>query len=166
MRAAARLATLAVPILLVAAVMLTGAGCKSSPGTHSEPLVTPRSIPVKTPPGATVKPSASASIAPSPQAAAGANTIVMKDNVFEPKDLQAKAGQPFTVMLVNSGLFLHNMRIASAEGNYDASEVISDPQFIEQGKTGSLAWTPPATGTYRFRCDIHADIMSGTITVD
>jgi nitrite reductase (NO-forming) len=98
----------------------------------------------------------------------GTIEVAMKDNLFEPKTISLKAGQTVTFNLTNQGKVIHNMRIADATGNYDGKEsVVSDPELVGAGKTGTLKWTAPAkAGVYKFRCDVHPDQMTGTITVD
>ena len=161
MKAPARLAMFPFTFLFVAAVGALGAGCDSQPESHTV-------LPAKTPPGASVVATAKLAASASPARATPApNTILMKDNFFEPKDLTAKAGQEVTLTLRNTGLVLHNMHIAPLDGNFDSPlSVLSNPEFVTNGKTATLTWTPPSAGTYRFRCDIHPDLMMGTITVN
>lgn len=119
-------------------------------------------------PAVTATPTPSAPASPSAAATPGANTVVMRDNAFEPKELHAAtAGQKVTFTLQNQGLVPHNMRIAPLDGNYDGTQAaVSQPDIILNGKSGSLTWTPAAPGTYKFRCDIHPDQMTGTIVVN
>ncbi len=97
---------------------------------------------------------------------AGALTQNMTDNVFGTKTYTVKVGEAVTFSLVNNGKVLHNMRIADAKGSFDSAQsVVSDPEFVPAGKTGTLTWTPATAGSYNFRCDVHPDQMTGTITV-
>ncbi|MEP7215463.1 MAG: cupredoxin domain-containing protein, partial [Anaerolineaceae bacterium] len=97
---------------------------------------------------------------------AGTFTQLMSDNVFGTKTFTLSIGQPVTFNLVNNGKVVHNMRIADAKGSYDSSQsAVSVPELVPAGKTGTLTWTPTAAGTYDFRCDVHPDQMTGTITV-
>jgi nitrite reductase (NO-forming) len=93
--------------------------------------------------------------------------VVMQDNSFEPADLTATAGEEVTFVLPNEGAATHNMRIADADGEFDTSgSVVSDPELISGGNSGTLTWTPSEPGTYDFRCDVHPVEMVGTITVE
>ena len=127
--------------------------------------------------GMTMTPEASATTAPAatPTAAAttttaapaGSVAVEMKDNLFVTTQYTVKAGEKVTFAITNDGKIPHNMSIAPANGNFDdAAAVTSDPQIIGGGKTGTLVWqAPTAPGTYKFRCDLHPDQMTGTITV-
>jgi nitrite reductase (NO-forming) len=121
------------------------------------------STPAPTTAAPTATPTAAAT---SSGGAAGATAVAMKDNVFETTTLTAKLGQKVTYDVTNDGKVPHNMRIAAADGNYDSPEsVVSVPEIISGGKKGTITWTPSKAGTYKFRCDLHPDQMTGTITV-
>ncbi len=95
-------------------------------------------------------------------------TVEMTDNAFEPDAFTVPAGATVTFELPNLGAVPHNMRVsADLTGDYDSPEsVVSTPQIVSVGSTGSLTWTAPSeAGTYPFRCDIHPVDMVGTITV-
>lgn len=102
-----------------------------------------------------------------PPLSTGTIKIDMKDNVFSPKVFTVKAGDSVTFDAANVGKVPHNIRIAPLDGNYDSPQsVVTDPEIVNAGKSGTLKWTvPTATGTYKFRCDIHPTEMTGTITV-
>lgn len=94
--------------------------------------------------------------------------VEMSDNAFEPNAFAVPAGATVTFELPNVGAVPHNMRVAAdLAGDYDSPEsVVSTPQIVSVGSTGTLTWTAPAeAGTYLFRCDIHPVDMTGTITV-
>jgi plastocyanin len=100
--------------------------------------------------------------------------IVMGDNFFEPTDVTVLAGEEATFALTNEGATIHNMHIASVDGEYaDAvcesggEEPCSDPDAIPGGSTGTLTWDVPADAAgaqVPFRCDFHSE-MTGTISV-
>ena len=91
--------------------------------------------------------------------------VVMKDNLFEPNAFTVKSGERVTFNLRNTGTAVHNMRIADAAGSYDGSgSVASDGGFITGGKTAKLEWAAARASTYKFRCDVHPDQMTGTIS--
>ena len=97
----------------------------------------------------------------------GTLKVTMKDNLFEPRAIAAKAGQTVTFDISNAGKAIHNVRIADAAGSYEsAASVVSDPELISPGKTGKLTFKAATTpGTFKFRCDVHPDVMTGTIVV-
>ena len=99
-------------------------------------------------------------------AGSGPVKVEMSDSIFTPSVLQVAAGQAVTFSLPNLGKLPHNMRIADASGSYDDGKAtVSDPEIINAGKTGTVTWTPKSAGTYQFRCDVHPDVMKGTIVV-
>jgi nitrite reductase (NO-forming) len=113
----------------------------------------------------TASPTAAATTAPA-NGATGAVAFSMKDNTFPVSKLTAKVGEKLTLNITNEGAVPHNVRIAGADGKYDAKDsVVSSPEIITAKKTGTLTWTPPKAGTYKFQCDLHPDQMTGTITV-
>jgi nitrite reductase (NO-forming) len=124
---------------------------------------------------ATTPPAAATTAAPSPTATTPAGTapangdsnkVAMKDNVFETPTLTAKLGQKIVYNVTNDGKVPHNMRIAAADGNFDSPEsVVSAPEIVSAGKAATVTFTPTKAGTYKFRCDLHPDQMTGTITV-
>ena len=92
--------------------------------------------------------------------------VEMDDNVFIPDTFTVKAGSVVNFQLDNIGNLPHNMRIADLAGSYDG-DTVSDPELLSGGQTGVLTWeVPDATGTYKFRCDVHPVEMVGTITVE
>lgn len=96
---------------------------------------------------------------------ADANTIVMRDNLFEESEVTVKAG-PITFSVPNEGKVPHNMRIADASGSYDSDEgTVTAPEIVMPGKTGTITFEPARPGIYKFRCDLHPVQMTGTITV-
>jgi nitrite reductase (NO-forming) len=99
--------------------------------------------------------------------AGGTTTVTMTDSKFEPKAFTVKAGSSVTFETPNKGKLPHNMRIATLAGDYSSPQsVATTPEIVNGGATGKLTWTAPsATGTYKFRCDVHPADMTGTITV-
>ena len=94
--------------------------------------------------------------------------VVMKDNSFTPRDMNVAAGAKITFELPNDGKAIHNMRIADAGGSYEgAASKVSDPELIQAGKSGKLTWDVPNTVgvSYKYRCDIHPDVMVGTLAI-
>ncbi|MGE3077159.1 MAG: cupredoxin domain-containing protein [Dehalococcoidia bacterium] len=101
------------------------------------------------------------------QADPGNIVIKMYDSNFKPADLTVTAGETVTFQLPNIGQLPHNMRIATPEGVYRDSTWVSTPEIINPERTGTLTWEAPADpGKFKYRCDIHPDVMVGTITVE
>lgn len=117
-----------------------------------------------TTPPATEAPATTTPVVSAPTSDAGGTTVTidMNDNFFEPKNVVVPAGQLITFQLVNEGKIPHDFAVANADGSYgnDASDL------VKGGKDTTFQWQAPgAPGTYNFRCNIHAQQMEGTITV-
>jgi len=109
-------------------------------------------------------------------AGGGASAITMGDNFFEFEGEQkpaipVTAGEEVTFELTNQGSAIHNMHVAGG-GEYDTDfcapsddDPCSDPQLIRGGGGGSIAILIDEPGAYDFRCDFHAQQMTGTIEV-
>jgi plastocyanin len=101
-------------------------------------------------------------------APAGSTLVVsMQDNSFDPDAYIVASGANVTFDLTNNGNAIHDMHIAGPGGDYDSdAAVVSDPDQMSGGDTGTLAWQAPAgPGEIDFRCDFHPDQMTGVITV-
>ncbi len=89
---------------------------------------------------------------------ADAIEMVMTEFAFAPADLQAPAGQPIVIDLVNEGAVEHNLTIDDAGASAD----------LAAGESGSVSFEGLAAGSYRFYCSIpgHAEAgMEGTLEV-
>ncbi len=92
--------------------------------------------------------------------------VSMGDNFFEPNELEVEAGQTFRIKLTNDGEFIHNLRIAGADGDFDTEDdLVSTPKFQKGGESGELVGQIDEAGVYRFRSDSQSTEMVGTITV-
>ncbi|MCH7523332.1 MAG: cupredoxin domain-containing protein, partial [Chloroflexi bacterium] len=90
----------------------------------------------------------------------------MGDHFFEPSELEVEAGQTFRINLTNAGEFIHNLRIAGADGEYETGDdLVSTPKFQTGGETGELVGQIDKPGVYSFRSDSQSTEMTGTITV-
>jgi plastocyanin/heme-degrading monooxygenase HmoA len=104
----------------------------------------------------------------SPPPSDGVVTISMGDNFFDPNEITVAAGSEVEIDLTNNGAAIHNMRIAGEDGQYNTDDdVVSDPEVISGGQTGTVVWTAPSSaGEIIFHCDFHPTDMIGTITVE
>jgi plastocyanin len=100
---------------------------------------------------------ASGSLGPPPTAPPGGAVIVAHDLAFDRTRLEARAGMAFQLLVDNRDSAPHNVTILDANGG---------PTFVGETFGGPASRTyaipPLAAGTYRFRCDVHAD-MTGTL---
>ncbi|MBI2913559.1 MAG: cupredoxin domain-containing protein [Chloroflexi bacterium] len=91
--------------------------------------------------------------------------VTMGDGFFEPKELTIDADQKFRINLVNSGKFVHNLRIAGPDGQYETDDDLVSPDLRKTGDTGELVGQLDEPGTYAFRDDFNRSLMTGTITI-
>ncbi len=97
--------------------------------------------------------------------------IVMTDNKFDPTELTVPADTDVSIPVENHGAAIHNVHVATADGNYPAAfctaggeTPCSDAARINGGGAGVLSFNLPA-GDYPFRCDFHPVEMTGTLKV-
>ena len=92
--------------------------------------------------------------------------VSMGDNFFEPSELEVGAGQTFRINLTNDGEFIHNLRIAGPDGEFETEDdLVSTPKFQTGGETGELVGQIDEPDVYSFRSDSQSTEMVGTITV-
>jgi uncharacterized cupredoxin-like copper-binding protein len=91
----------------------------------------------------------------------------MTDNVFSQTEFTLKAGEKFRFNLANNGAFVHSMRIAGPDGEFNTDDdIVHDPNTIKPNSSGELVGQIHEAGTYPFRCDFHPTEMKGTIVVE
>ena len=149
---------------LVVAIVITFVGAFSATGGDAEEET------VSPPPDETAAPDGT----PPPDGDGdGAIEVAMLDNRFEPSELTVQAGSTATFNLTNEGRAIHNMHIAGPDGDYmedfcdGSGDPCSEPNRVSGGQSATLTWeVPDAPGEVDFRCDFHAQDMTGTITIE
>jgi len=99
------------------------------------------------------------------EAAEGDVVVTARDLKFDTNRIEATAGQPITITLVNNDTQMHNISFYTDDS---ASELLvpeAEGEIIRQGETTTLTFTPPSPGTYYFHCDLHPQ-MSGDFVVN
>lgn len=92
--------------------------------------------------------------------------VTMTDEGFKPAKIEVEAGQTFRINLPNQGSFVHNMRIAGPDGEFETDDdIVSTPQDPKAGEDGTLVGTLDEPGTYEFRSDFQPTEITGTLTV-
>ena len=89
----------------------------------------------------------------------GGTAIELRDFEYRPNQMTAKAGEPATLSLKNTGTQLHD---------YVIDELNATSPVVNPGQMVSFAFTPSRAGTFRFYCNQpghKAAGMVGTITI-
>jgi len=84
---------------------------------------------------------------------------------FDPEELSVDAGDTFRITLTSNDDFIHNIRIAGPDGEYNTEDDIVSDGDAEGGGTTTLVGQIDDPGTYAFRDDFHPDV-TGTLTVE
>lgn len=105
----------------------------------------------------------------------GALTVRAFEWGFDPSNVILQPGQQVRLTFVNDGSTLHDLKIdgldatgVSSEGSGLSADEGELFVAADEGKTGTLAFTPAEPGTFDFYCTIprHRDLgMKGAITV-
>lgn len=106
---------------------------------------------------------AKAGVTPAPSASVAPNTpvaeITAQDLAFSTSTLEAPADTPFVIRFTNKDSVQHNVSIYDSSGNALFTGTIIS--------SSSIDYQVPAlpAGTYHFQCDVHPQLMFGTLTV-
>ena len=90
--------------------------------------------------------------------------VDMHDSAFEPDVLVIDAGTRVKLNLTNLGEFVHNIRIAGPDGEYETEDDIMSEDILP-GETGELIFELEEEGEFAFRDDFRKETMTGTLTV-
>jgi plastocyanin len=86
------------------------------------------------------------------------NTVLVRDNFFDPTQLTVTVGRP--VVWRNQGSISHSATSGTPVSNPGA---LFDSQLIAPG--GGFTFTFSQPGTYIYFCKVHGASMSGSIVV-
>ena len=93
-------------------------------------------------------------------------SVTMRDNTFSATSLTVPVGQQVAINLDNKGTAIHNLRIAGPDGKFDTGDdIVSNPDSIRAGASGTVTFTLASAGTFDYRCDFHPTEMKGKVTV-
>ncbi len=93
----------------------------------------------------------------------GAATVTLNEFNIKPKGVQAIAGVPMTLTLINSGKIEHNLELDARLSDQTTLAV------LKPGESKTVTFTPKVAGSFQFVCTIpgHAPAgMVGTLTVN
>ncbi len=86
---------------------------------------------------------------------------------FSPNAITADAGDVVELVVTNIGSVSHNLRVAGLDDEYDtADDFEMPPNVILPGETQRLVVKLDQPGTYRFRCDFHPLVQTGTLVLE
>lgn len=102
---------------------------------------------------------------PAPEEVDQTLEVVMKDSIFEPAEITFEAGKKFGIDLPNQGVFVHNLRIAGPDGEFETDDDIVSAD-ITQGESDRAIGQIDDPGEYEFRCDFHIATMTGMLTIE
>ena len=90
--------------------------------------------------------------------------VALTDHVFTPSAIEVTGGEEFRIRLVSEGRFVHNMRIAGPDGEFETDDdILSDD--VLPGETVDFVATLDEPGTYAVRCDFHPVEHTGVIQI-
>jgi plastocyanin len=90
----------------------------------------------------------------------------MIDNSYTFNNFKVGLGETVTIRATNTGLAIHNLRVAGADGEWSTDDdAASEPPLANPGETVEVVFTPTAAGTYTFRCDFHPLEQGGVVVV-
>jgi plastocyanin len=84
---------------------------------------------------------------------------------FDPAELRVEAGARFRITLTANDAFIHNVRIAGPDGEYNTDDDLTTDDDAEDGGTATLTGEIDEAGTYEFRDDFHPE-LTGTLIVE
>lgn len=92
--------------------------------------------------------------------------ITAGDNFFSPSAINGPVGEPFEIVVANTGTASHNLKLSGVDGTYDTSDDwTTDPFAIAPGEEGTVVVLIETPGTYAFLCTFHASVQTGELTI-
>jgi plastocyanin len=83
---------------------------------------------------------------------------------FEPRIIEARAGEVIEIVMKNVGSVAHNLVIAGLDDQYGtADDWITEPPTIHPGQEGAVIVKIDEPGQYRFHCEFHPVQQTGTL---
>jgi len=90
------------------------------------------------------------------------------DNRFTNNNFRIPLGASVTIRITNQGSAVHNLRIASPDGEWETADDFAAPPAgapLAPGQTTDLSFSLAQSATLVFRCDFHPAQMWGQITI-
>jgi plastocyanin len=86
-------------------------------------------------------------------------SVVAQNIAFNPTELDAPAGKELTITFENKDSTAHSFHLFAGTAGDVKTDVKSGPS------TATLKVTLNTPATYNFQCDVHPNVMKGTIVV-
>ncbi len=136
---------------ILAALLLTVAGCSQTGGTSAPAPAASSSAPA----ASAAASSDSASTAPASSASAEGTAVTVKDFKIDPVDIKASAGT-VTLVVSNAGPTVHNVAIRDASG-----KVLATTKDLKAGESETIT-AELAAGSYTTFCSLPGHESLGT----
>ena len=136
---------------ILAALLLTVAGCSQTGGTSAPAPAASSSAPA----ASAAASSDSASTAPASSASAEGTAVTVKDFKIDPVDIKASAGT-VTLAVSNAGPTVHNVAIRDASG-----KVLATTKDLKAGESATIT-AELAAGSYTTFCSLPGHESLGT----
>ncbi len=136
---------------ILAALLLTVAGCSQTGGTSAPASAASSSAPA----ASAAASSDSASTAPASSASAEGTAVTVKDFKIDPVDVKASAGT-VTLAVSNAGPTIHNVAIRDASG-----KVLATTKDLKAGESETIT-AELAAGSYTTFCSLPGHESLGT----
>ena len=136
---------------ILAALLLTVAGCSQTGGTSAPAPAASSSAPA----ASAAASSDSASTAPASSASAEGTAVTVKDFKIDPVDIKASAGT-VTLAVSNAGPTIHNVAIRDASG-----KVLATTKDLKAGESETIT-AELAAGSYTTFCSLPGHESLGT----
>lgn len=136
---------------ILAALLLTVAGCSQTGGTSAPAPAASSSAPA----ASAAASSDSASTAPASSASAEGTAVTVKDFKIDPVDIKASAGT-VTLAVSNAGPTVHNVAIRDASG-----KVLATTKDLKAGESETIT-AELAAGSYTTFCSLPGHESLGT----
>ncbi len=101
---------------------------------------------------------------PAPTGPSTALTVDGLDSRFRPASISLVANADVKVTFANKGVQLHNIHFLDKKGGQELAPGAKGA-IIKGGESEVLSFKTPGVGSYFYQCDVHPDVMVGTLQV-
>ncbi len=92
--------------------------------------------------------------------------LTAQNTTFSTRSLRAAPGAPITIRLTNQDAGLqHNISVYKKKGDSQPLATGSKSELVMGPGSTQITFTPPGGGTFYYQCDVHPDVMNGSLIV-